>query len=98
MCPYYRELNKFTIRDNFLVLVIDELSGSIYFTMLDLHSRYHQIRMKRKVIPKKTFRTHEDHYEVLLMPFALTNAPSTFQGFLNSSFKPLLRKLVISVF
>jgi len=36
MCPNYRELNKFTIKDKFHILFIDELHGAIYFTKLDI--------------------------------------------------------------
>lgn len=65
------------------------------FTKLDLRGAYNLVRIREGDEWKTAFRTRFGHFEYLVMPFGLCNAPATFQHFINNIFREYLDYFVI---
>jgi hypothetical protein len=69
LCIDYRQLNKATIKNQYLFPRIDDLfdqiKGVMVFSKINLRSGYHQLRIKEDDIPKTSFKMRFGHYKFI---------------------------------
>eukprot|EP00253_Pinus_taeda_P033506 PITA_33506 len=99
MCIDYQALNKITIKNRYPLPrindLLDQLKEVVYFTKLDFHSGYRQVRVAEQDAWNTAFKTKQGLYEWLVMPFCLTNAPATFMRLMNDVLGPFLDDFII---
>ena len=82
LCVDYRGLNAITVKNRYplplITEIMDRVQGAQYFSKIDLKDAYYRLRIKPGDEWKTAFRTCYGHYEFLVVPIGLTNAPATF--------------------
>jgi hypothetical protein len=97
----FRNLNKYTIKDNHPMPLISDLIDAIgpnkkYFTTLDCISGYLQIQMDENSKKFTAFATHDGLYQFRRLPYGLINSPSTFVRCVMNIFRDLLYKNLVT--
>ncbi|GFW72719.1 retrovirus-related Pol polyprotein from transposon 17.6 [Trichonephila clavipes] len=81
----FRKLNEITLTQDFVIPTLDdilhEISGSNYFSALDMKSAFNQIPLHFAARHKTAFSTPDgDKYEFNRLCFGLKNSPKAFQS------------------
>ena len=99
LCIDYRQLNRVTVKNRYPLPRIDDLfdqlRGARIYSKIDLHTGYHQLRVRETDIPKTAFRMRYGHFEFTVMPFGLMNALAEFMDLMHRVFQPYLDQFVV---
>ena len=87
MCIDYRSVNDVTRKDSYCTArvdtALDALSGSAWFSTLDLRSSYHQILVEESDRDKTAWICKFGQFRYRRMPFGLCNSGATFQRLID---------------
>jgi hypothetical protein len=99
LCMDYRLLNAITIKNKYplprIDQLFDQLVGAQVFSKIDLHSGYHQIKIRAEDISKMAFSMRYNLYECFVMSFGLTNVLTHSMYLMNSIFMEELDKFIM---
>jgi len=98
----YRALNSMTVKNKYPLPLISELISQLrrarYFTKLDVHWGFNNVRIKPGDEWKAAFQTNWGLFEPLVMFFGMTNSPATFQTMMNNIFRNLIAEGIVVVY
>ncbi|TWW62587.1 Retrovirus-related Pol polyprotein from transposon 17.6 [Takifugu flavidus] len=98
-CIDFRKLNNITVKNKYplplMSSTFEPLTHARVFTKLDLRNAYHLVRIRKGDEWKTAFNTHLGHFEYLVMPFGLSNAPAVFQELVNDVLRDMINVFVV---
>ena len=101
MVQDYRYLNKHTVKNNYPLPLIRQLSeklqGAKLFTKMNLRWGYNNVRIKEGDKWKAAFTCHRGSFKPLVMYFGLCNSPATFQAMMNEIFANMEDVVVVYI-
>jgi hypothetical protein len=87
ICIDFKQLKKVTVKNKYpfprIDDLFDQLRGAHIFSNINIRYEYHQVRIKEEDINKTDFRSRYGHYEFIIVPFGLSNAPVFFMCLMN---------------
>src|SRR5208282_6156413 len=100
LCVDYRALNRMTIKNRYPIPltteIMDRIRNAKEFTRVDVRDAFHRMRVAEGDEYKTAFRTRYGHFEYLVMPFGLCNAPATFQSYINDALREFLDEFCVA--
>ena len=101
MVQDYRYLNEHTVKNNYPLPLIRQLSkklqGAKLFTKMDLCWGYNNVRIKEGDEWKAAFTCYQCFFESLVMYFGLCNSHTTFQVMMNEIFADMEEVMVVYI-
>ena len=95
MCIDYRTVNKYLVRDNQPLTLIEDqldmLKGKGYFTVLDLKDGFYYVRTADDSVKYTAFVTPFGQYDYSRLPFGLKVAPAKFTRIVNKVLKEIIK-------
>ena len=93
LCTDYRKVNQVTVRDSYPLPLIEDLLDNVgnakFISTMDLTKGYYQIPLTDRAKTISAFITPFGLYQYTVLPFGMTNAPSTFQRVINTVIRDL---------